>query len=307
MSNSLKNLLAILLIATGYFFPLFSESEESTNKQDPLPSSENRFVIAIASYNNKEWYKQNLDSVFEQNYKNYRIIYVDDCSPDGTGQVVADYIKEKKQESVVTLIRNENRVGSLSNLYKAIHLCDPDEIIVTLDGDDWLNGPTVLDRLNKEYSDPDVWVTYGQFKYNAGWNGWAKQLPQDIIDGNKVREYPWVTTALRTFYAGLFQKINKEDFYHEGKMLTITGDLALMFPIIEMAGKHSRFIPDVLYIYNLTAINDTATQKETQFNLGLMLRKKRRYAPLANRSDLPQYEAEKKEVVPETSKEKEAA
>ena len=46
------------------------------------------FVIVIPSYNNAQWYKRNLDSVFAQTYKNFSVIYLDDCSPDGTGQLV---------------------------------------------------------------------------------------------------------------------------------------------------------------------------------------------------------------------------
>ncbi len=49
--------------------------------------TEKPFVFIIASYNNSEWYKNNLDSVFAQDYENYRIIYIDDASPDGTGHL----------------------------------------------------------------------------------------------------------------------------------------------------------------------------------------------------------------------------
>ena len=70
-------------------------------------------VITIASYNNKDWYKKNLDSVFSQNYQNYRIIYTDDCSLDGTGDLVAEYVREKGQENRVILI--ENRKNQFSD------------------------------------------------------------------------------------------------------------------------------------------------------------------------------------------------
>lgn len=290
MSNYLKNLCILAIIFIGFFSPLISEPQVTSDTQQLVTSPENRFVVVIASYNNQEWVKQNLDSVFEQNYKNYRIIYIDDCSLDGTGQLVENYIKEKKRESQVTLIRNEKRVGALANHYKAIHLCDPSEICVILDGDDWLYHSAVLDRLNKEYSDPDVWMTYGQFMYKDGIKGWGEQLPQEYLESNRAREYLWVTTALRTFYAGLGQKIHKEDLYDEGDFFRITGDLALMFPIFEMAGKHSRFIPDILYVYNVTPQNDTILEKDKQFQTGLVIRKRTRYLPLTNRNDPPKYQ-----------------
>ena len=44
----------------------------------------------VPSYKNAKTmlYKRNLDSIFMQNYTNYKVIYIDDNSPDGTGQFV---------------------------------------------------------------------------------------------------------------------------------------------------------------------------------------------------------------------------
>jgi glycosyltransferase involved in cell wall biosynthesis len=246
-------------------------------------NNDKSFVVMIPSYNNKDWYKKNLDSVFSQTYQNYRIIYVDDASPDGTGELVKQYIKEKGQEHRVTLIQNDKRVGSLANVYKAVWLAKPSEIIIDLDGDDWLANENVLKFLNDVYADPNVWVTYGQFQYYPDPTpGWAGQVPDDVIENNSFRETRWLTTALRTFYAGLFQKIKKDDLlYSVNEFFPMAGDLAFMFPIVEMAGKHSRFIPEVLYIYNVaTQINDVVLNRNYQHRLGLMVRGRPKYTPV---------------------------
>src|SRR5579862_6844435 len=81
---------------------------------------ERDFVVVIASYNNKDWYQANLDSVFSQNYSHYRVIYIDDCSPDGTAKFVEEYIKARGLEHKVTLIKNTVRQRALANLYNAI-------------------------------------------------------------------------------------------------------------------------------------------------------------------------------------------
>jgi len=86
----------------------------STNPSGP--GIERNMVLVIASYNNKNWYKKNLDSVFTQQYENYRIIYIDDNSPDKTGKLVEEYILKKGQTSRTTLICNKNRQGALANL-----------------------------------------------------------------------------------------------------------------------------------------------------------------------------------------------
>ena len=101
---------------------------------------ERHIVIVVASYNNKDWYKHNLDSILAQDYSNYNVIYVDDCSPDGTGKLVAEYIKEKDIEHRIQLICNEERCGALANQYKAIHSCDDMSIvIICIDNDNSCN------------------------------------------------------------------------------------------------------------------------------------------------------------------------
>lgn len=250
--------------------------------ENPPNQNEKEIVVVIPSYNNKDWFKKNLDSVFQQSHDNFRVIYIDDASPDGTGDLVKKYIKEKKQKNRVTLIQNKKRLGALANTFQAAWLCQPHEIIAILDGDDWFYNENVLQKLNSLYSNPQVWVTYGQFVYYpCGTPGWAAQVPQDVIQNNGFREYPWVTTALRTFYAGLFQKIKKEDLLYNGDFFQMAGDLAYMWPIVEMAGIHSRFIPDVLYVYNVvTPINDIKLDPTTQQNLGFVIRERQKYLPV---------------------------
>lgn len=243
---------------------------------------ERPMVVVIPSYNNSAWYEKNLGSVFAQKYSNYRVVFIDDASPDGTGKLVKQYVEHVGQSHRTTVIQNTNRVGALANIYKGVWLCAPHEIIVNLDGDDWFYNDFVLQRLNREYSDPDVWVTYGQFiHYPCGSPGWAAQVPYEVIARNSFRDEAWTTTALRSFYAGLFQKIRKEDLLYNGEFFPMAGDLAYMWPIVEMAGFHSRFIPDVLYVYNLqTPINDSKKDADLQWRLGLITRMRPRYAPV---------------------------
>jgi hypothetical protein len=47
---------------------------------------EKNLTVIISSYNNKDWYRYNLDSVITQKYSNYQVLYIDDCSPDGTAR-----------------------------------------------------------------------------------------------------------------------------------------------------------------------------------------------------------------------------
>lgn len=252
------------------FVSIFSDSSQGIQK---------KIVVVIASYNNEKWCEKNLNSVLNQRYENYRIIYINDASTDKTGCLVDQYCASHDLHGRVTIVHNEKRRGALANYYHAIHLCDDHEIIATVDGDDWLINDRVLAYLNKVYADPEVWLTYGQYEYYPYTEtGICEEFPEDVLKNGTFRTAPWVTSQLRTFYAGLFKKIKKEDLFYEGDFLTITQDVAIMMPMLEMAQGHIKFIPHILYIYNvINPLNDHTVDRNKQVTMDRMIRSKEWY------------------------------
>ena len=241
-----------------------------------------RFVIVIPSYNNAKWCQANIESAINQNYDKYRVIFTDDASTDGTFEKVYDIVKDSGKMSKCTLTKNTQRFGALGNLYNMIHSCDDDEIILTLDGDDWFPDENVLAVLNEVYSNHDIWLTYGQYQnYPDQGRGIAQKIPDKIIDANAFRTYQWCSSHLRTFYAWLFKSIKETDLMENGKFFSMTWDMAMMFPMLEMAGHRSKFIPDFLYVYNMdNPINDHKVNVQLQQNLDRQIRSMPRYQRL---------------------------
>jgi glycosyltransferase involved in cell wall biosynthesis/SAM-dependent methyltransferase len=238
-----------------------------------------RFVIVIPSYKNSKWCVQNITSALNQDYGSFRIIFTDDCSPDDTFDKVAETVKNSGKTGLVTLIKNTERLGALHNLYNMIHSCDDDEIVLTLDGDDWFPDDVVLTKLSQAYTE-DVWLTYGQYRASTdGSIGIAQPYPDNIIASNNFRRHVWSASHLRTFYAWLFKKIRKEDLMQDGKFFSMTWDFAIMFPMLEMAGIHSKFLSDILYIYNMdNPINDHKVDVGLQQRLDAQIRHMSRYS-----------------------------
>lgn len=245
---------------------------------------EKRMVIVIASYNNSTWFEKNLTSVFTQAYTNYRIIYIDDASSDGTADLVEAMIRDKAQESRCTLIRNTIRKGGLCNLYEAVYSCADEEIIVNLDGDDWFASRYALKILNNAYSKHDVWLTHGTLiGYPNKKFKWSSPIPQKIIEKNDFRTYR-CPSHLKTFYTWLFRKIDVEDLKIEGEFFPMAWDQAMMLPMIEMASERHAFIPETLYVYNMSnPINDHKTNAQLQRNLEEIIRSKPRYTRLLSK------------------------
>lgn len=241
-------------------------------------SAEKPMVVIIPSYNNIKWYKNNLDSVLAQDYANYRVIYIDDCSRDGTAQAVAAYLETADQEHRVQLLLNYERVGAMANLYGAIHSCRDEEICVLVDGDDWLYGPDVLKKLNEVYSSDEIWFTHGTLmEYPMGHVTWCEPIPSAAIAANSYRECK-CPSHLRTFYAWLFKKIRLQDFLYKGEFLKMAWDMAIMYPLAEMAAERHAFVQDVLYAYNMSnPINDNKVDADLQNFLDRLIRNRPRY------------------------------
>jgi len=111
-------------------------------------------VILLPSDNTRQWYEQHLASVCAQQYDNFRAISVDDGSSDQTGLFVEQFLADQAVGHRSQVIRHPVRVGALENLYRGMHTCDDQEIVMLLDGDDWLAHPRVLQTLDAVYADP---------------------------------------------------------------------------------------------------------------------------------------------------------
>ena len=264
---SIKKLAMLTIsLCTCLFMPLVCLDQK---KELPL-------VVLIPSFNNKAWYKRNLDTVFYQNYENYRVIYIDDYSTDGTADLVEKYVKECGQQHRFTLIKNKTRVRAMANLYRGFQLCGDDEIILTYDGDDWFAHEHVFELINDVYQQRnekgvDVWLTYGFFKnWPSGKLGYLKPVTDQMVENQLYRKKWWAPGQLRTFYGWLAKQIKLKDLiftgpYFQGQFFPANYDLAIYYPMMEMAGYHFKRIDEPIYVRNVqTELNDFKVNKEVQ-------------------------------------------
>lgn len=101
--------------------------------------------IITLSYNSGESLLLSIDSAFEQNYENVEIIIADDCSKGFSCQEVERYIKNKFSTSKkkLTVKKNDENIGTVKNLNKAINLASGEIIIHLSSGDTFFDHSTV--------------------------------------------------------------------------------------------------------------------------------------------------------------------
>ena len=218
-------------------------------------------VVIITSRNNAPYVRQNLKSVAIQNYPNFRIIYLDDQSDDGNYMLVDKISKELEIDNILSLVSMPERNRQGASRFRGYHMCDDDEIICMLDGDDWFYDENCLTRVAQEYK-KGAMVTYGSYfrfangKLGTHLYGPSEDFPKGVFKMRDFRNHRWVTQHLRTAYAGLFKRIRYLDLVdQDNKFLTVATDVCEMMPVLEMASPHIYKISSPTYVYNIDASN----------------------------------------------------
>lgn len=228
-----------------------------------------RFKIIVPSFNSVDYISKTLHSIEIQNFKNYDVCVIDDCS---TIPMQREIITEFCQRNQWISLFNDKNYGALFGLVHAIRIlqCQDDDVIIVIDGDDWLAHETVLNRLFQVYSEKDIYLSWGQCEIFPAGNTpmkYAQPIPQMVIDQKLYRDIPFVFWHPATFKYFLWRHINDNDLRDiNGEYFRILKDKATLFPMLEMAGNRIHFIDETLYIYNLdNPLNDYASTPREEF------------------------------------------
>lgn len=207
------------------------------------------FVIMIFADENNVFCEKNLHSIFSQKYPYFRVVYID------SGKGVSNYTKaqnviaELGYKDKVTFIRSVDEDKFFNTFYEVIHSCKDEEVIIHLEGTDWLANDDVLERLNKAYKDPDVWLTYGDY---MDYPSLKKQELEPTINRTlrdfRATKTPWMLSHLKTYYAGLLKQLTPSAEGLKEKAIS-TEDKMLMLSLLKIGKWHVRFIPEVLSVH----------------------------------------------------------
>ena len=214
-----------------------------------VPKTKLHMTIISTALNAEKWAGRCIESVQKQTFEDWTHIFIDAKSDDHTLKVAAKQVA-RGNTLQTRLVDQDVRKAALQNAVETWNELPDDEIVVWLDGDDWLAHDRALEVIAEAYTDPDVWLTYGQFMMSDGTIGFASRYPA----GANVRKIDWRATHLKTFRAGLVKKIKPADLLKpDGSWCDLAIDHAVMYPILEMAGEHYACIDRVVCVYNFAS------------------------------------------------------
>jgi len=239
------------------------------------------FKIITPAYEVEDFIENALISVLNQDYDNFEYIITDDGSKDGTANKIKEFIEKNDCGDYFKLFENKENVGTLYNQYTMIQNVDAqdEDVIIILDGDDWLANEGVLSKLDEIYDERDCWLTYGSYvRYPDGVNSsfHVSEYPKEVIKEGEFRKDPmWRASHLRSFKYKLAKRIETEDLIDEdGSYYGMCADLVIMYPLLEMAREKIFFVKDILYVYNDTnPINEHKVDRQRQIDTGDRIKK----------------------------------
>lgn len=150
---------------TDYDIECLKKAKLTDKDYDKLPPKKDfKIGIIIPNYNYEHTIEKCLNSILNQTYKNFEIIFVDDMSTDNSVQIARDLLKQPHK--VIELKQKRYNGGARNEAY--LHLSDDVDYVYYVDSDDWLYDEFALEKINNKLQDyPDVlFVGMASYKNN---------------------------------------------------------------------------------------------------------------------------------------------
>ncbi len=211
-----------------------------------------KIKLVILFYNAEEYIEKCIKSVMSQTYQNFEMIIVNDNSSDKSDEKIQPLLNEK-----IIYIKNEQRMLPMYNhQYAVFNHCGPEDIVVHLDGDDYLVDQYVLEYINNFYNTTKCLMMYGQAIYINGRIGNARPY-NSLQEFEFKRQLPFYVSHIRTFLGKAFHAIKDQDpnlscFKDDaGEWYKMSADVAMMYPLMEICGYDKvKYNNKILYVYN---------------------------------------------------------
>lgn len=108
-----------------------------------------KFSVIIAAYNVEKYIKEAIESVINQEFNDYELIIVDDCSTDNTRKIIETY----SNNANIRCYKTEKNTGTAGGSRNLGLKYSKGEYILFLDGDDKLFNDSVLSNINSLIGD----------------------------------------------------------------------------------------------------------------------------------------------------------
>lgn len=170
-----------------------------------------KVTVRISAYNHKKYINQAVESVVNQTYQDFELIVIDDCSTDGTAEI----LEELEKKYAFNLILNKKNKGLNANNELALRIAKG-KYIAGLGSDDFWPGNRLHVQVTAMENNPEFGFSYGKGKQV---NNKGIIVGEEMPDGysgwffNKLflSEHSGISATTVMFKTDLLRKANVHD------------------------------------------------------------------------------------------------
>lgn len=234
------------------------------------------FSFIIPVYNVEKYLNQCVDSILNQEYKNFEVILVDDGSKDNSGKICDEYVNKDER---VRVFHKENGGVSVARNYGIQKATG--KYILFVDSDDYIESNSLTQLANTvEKEEYDLIFLKGYKIYD---NEKLQALDGDIkFDGLKTREeiLKYISKLSKFPGSACTKVINKQlideyKIYFEEKRVSLE-DVEVIIKILKVANKMTS-INSPYYFYRQNRVGSTTNSLKAE-NINSMIDVIKRYA-----------------------------
>ena len=198
-----KNCKFVDINTTDYDIDCIKQCKITDKDWNKLPEKVNyKIGIIIPNYNYEHTIEKCLTSILNQTYKNYEIIFIDDCSTDDSVKIARKIATKDFPNGRIKIIElQQKRLNGGARNEAYLHLSDDVDYVYYIDSDDWLYNENSLEEINNKLQskpdvlfvgmasykndklDPNCFIPQYKDKYDAiqGWSGsCGKVIKKDL-------------------------------------------------------------------------------------------------------------------------------
>jgi glycosyltransferase involved in cell wall biosynthesis/lipopolysaccharide biosynthesis glycosyltransferase len=227
---------------------LLEAGEAGCNRPDS--KRQPKFSVIMANYNNAAYIGQAIESVLNQTYPDWELIIIDDCSTDGSLEIIDNF----REDCRIRLIKHEHNRGYIAALKTGIAEVRS-EYFGILDSDDCLRHDAIKIMYDYHVLMPNCGLIYSQFvacdeNLVPKQMGYCDKIPAGKTDmeANKVSHF-------KTFKLSAYLKTSGYD-----EEVLYAEDKDIIMKIEEVT--RLRFVDECLYMYRMLPDSQCHGQKE---------------------------------------------
>lgn len=212
-----------------------------------------KFSVIIPNYNNAKWLEKCLNSVLNQTYKNYEIIFIDDMSEDNSLEIANKMLKSPHKVLKVPYKKYNGGTRNIGIMEAT------GDYIVCIDSDDWLKENTTLEQINDNLCDEDVMF-----------------LGFDLFDGKKEGLFPFAPyydnlyNAFTNDVCAIWTKVVKTDLLKSTLFpeSTLAEDRVHHYRICEKANSFT-CLNKSTHVWNRANSTSVTTKREAMWEMSI--------------------------------------